>query len=177
MWLSTGAAVAHQCYVWFAWRTELHCQLFTRRLGNRAFQVYTALFILLLFLRFVLIFLLGYANRGNLPVYPLIRWGVAGLILLPVAWTGYSIKRYFPLKRVLGIDHFDPAYRSLGLVRKGIFRYTSNAMYLYVALMFWIPALVFASKAALIAAFFNHAYLWVHYFTVEKPDISRIYGK
>lgn len=42
--------------------------------------------------------------------------------------------------------------------------------------MVWIPALVFASKAALISAFFNCAYLWVHYYTLELPDMQRIYS-
>jgi hypothetical protein len=62
-------------------------------------------------------------------------------------------------------------------VREGIFRYTSNAMYVFAAMMIWIPALVFASKAALISAFFNHAYLWVHYYTLELPDMQRICSK
>jgi hypothetical protein len=25
-------------------------------------------------------------------------------------------------------------------------------------------------------AAFNHLYIWVHYFTVEKPDMDYIYG-
>jgi hypothetical protein len=75
----------------------------------------------------------------------------------------------------MGIDHFDPAYRKMDLVRKGIFRYTPNAMYIFALAVVWIPALVFYSRAALIAAFFNHAYIWVHYYTVELPDMRRIY--
>jgi hypothetical protein len=49
-------------------------------------------------------------------------------------------------------------------------------MYVFAAMVVWIPALIFASKAALISAFFNYAYLWVHYFTLEKPDMRRIYA-
>jgi len=43
-------------------------------------------------------------------------------------------------------------------------------------LILWIPGLVFASRAALLAALFHHLYIWVHYFTTEKPDLKRIYG-
>jgi len=63
----------------------------------------------------------------------------------------------------------------MDLVRKGIFRYTPNAIYIFALAAVWIPAMVFFSNAALIAAFFNHIYIWVHYFTVEIPDMRQIY--
>ena len=96
------------------------------------------------------------------------------IILIPAIYTFYSVKKYFTLKRALGIDHFDTSYRKLGLVREGIFKYTPNAMYIFGVMIVWIPALIFASKAALISALFNHAYLWVHYYTLELPDMKRI---
>ena len=34
----------------------------------------------------------------------------------------------------------------------------------------------FASAAGLVAAAFNHLYIWVHYFATERPDMLRIYG-
>lgn len=49
-------------------------------------------------------------------------------------------------------------------------------MYIFAAAMVWIPALVFGSQAALISAFFNHACLWVLYYTLELPDMKRIYA-
>ena len=61
-------------------------------------------------------------------------------------------------------------------VKEGIFRFTSNAMYTYGFLILWIPGLVLYSKAALIAAGFNHIYIWVHYYTTELPDIQYIYN-
>jgi hypothetical protein len=49
-------------------------------------------------------------------------------------------------------------------------------MYVFGFLLFWIPALWFASAAALCAALFNHVYIWVHYFATERPDMQHIYA-
>ena len=69
------------------------------------------------------------------------------------------------------------SYRSSSFVRKGIFRFTRNGMYVYGFLLLWVPALWFASLAALAVALFNHLYIWVHYFATERPDMERIYGR
>jgi hypothetical protein len=175
-WLSIGVVIVHQFYVWFVWRTELHLGLMSRWFGKRAFSVWAAIFVILLVSRILSVFILGYANRSTWNISPALGWALTVLILVPAVYTLYSIERYFTAKRALGIDHFDPAYRQLGLVREGIFRYSSNAMYVFAAMMVWIPALVFGSKAALISAFFNYAYLWVHYYTLELPDMRRIYS-
>lgn len=174
-WVSIGVVIIHQFYAWFYWRTELHLGLMTKWFGKRAFLIWSIFFIILLACRFLFVFILGYANRGTWNINPILGWGLTLIILMPAVYTFYSIKKYFGFKRGLGIDHFDPAYRKLGLVHEGIFKYTSNAMYIFAAMMVWIPALIFGSKAALISAFFNHAYLWVHYYTLELPDIKRIY--
>ena len=174
-WLSIGIVIIHQLYVWFIWRTELHLKLISKWFGKRAFLVWTIFFNILFVSRFLFVFILAYANRGTWNVNPVLGWVLTIIILIPAIYTFYSIKKYFTFKRALGIDHFDPSCRQLGLVRKGIFKYTSNAMYVFGVMIVWIPALIFASKAALISALFNHAYLWVHYYTSELPDMKRIY--
>ena len=58
---------------------------------------------------------------------------------------------------------------------KGIFKFTNNGMYYFGFLVLYIPALLLFSKAALLAALFNHLYIWAHYFCTEKPDIKVIY--
>jgi hypothetical protein len=50
-------------------------------------------------------------------------------------------------------------------------------MYTFGFFMMWIPPILAASKAGLLLAAFSHLYIWVHYFTTEKPDMERIYGK
>ena len=88
----------------------------------------------------------------------------------------YSVSRYFGMMRAAGADHFDPRYRDLPLVKEGIFRFTNNGMYIYAFLLFWAIAVGFNSSAALAVAVFSHAYIWVHFFATEKPDMDYLYG-
>lgn len=170
-------AVLHQLYVWACWRLELHAGLLTRYLGKAAFPAYAAGFTVLIVARPVLVTCLSLANAGTLPMNPDLARLLAALLCAPVAYLAYSINRYFSFARAFGIDHFDPAWRDVPLVRKGIFRITSNAMYVFGFLLLWIPALYFQSTAAIVAAAFSHAYIWVHYLTTEKPDMTFIYGR
>lgn len=175
-WLSIGEVILHSFYAWFVFRAELHLGLMTKWFGRRAFTVWAVSFTILLVLRFLLMFTLGYSNRGTWAIPPWLGWLITSVIAIPAFYTIYSIKRYFSFKRGVGADHFDPAYRKMGLVHGGIYKYTSNAMYIFLAAVVWVPALVFGSKAVLVSAFFNHAYLWVLYYTLERPDMKRIYS-
>ncbi len=150
--------------------------LLTRHLGSAAFSLYAAGFAFLIILRPVLISILAVSNRNTVPANPEIMIIAAVLMVVPVIYLFYSVARYFSFRRALGIDHFSESYRSMPLVREGIFRFTPNSMYVFGFLVLWIPALLFTSVAALAFALFSHLYIWVHYFTVEKPDMVRIYG-
>ena len=97
-------------------------------------------------------------------------------LALPAACAMYSVARYFGFRRALGMDHFDPAYRTRPFVREGIFRWTSNGMYGFVIPVLWLPGLLALSKAALVSALFTNLYIWVHYFCTEVPDMRRMYG-
>jgi len=144
--------------------------------GNLGFPLYAAGFSVLGIARVVVVFILAIANRDALAVNLTALRVIALVAAIPTIYLFYSVKRYFGFKRALGIDHFDPSYRSIPFVRKGIFRFTSNGMYTYGFLLLWIPAMWYASPAALCAALFNHLYIWVHYYTTEKPDMGFIYG-
>lgn len=176
-WLAVAVAVAHQVYVWFCWRIQLHGRSLTRALGDRAFPAYAAGFAVFGILRVVAVFLLAISNRDTLPVDHTVLRVLAVFALIPALYLFYSVKRYFSFERAFGIDHFDASYRSLPFVRKGIFRFTRNGMYTYGFLLLWVPALWYASLAALCVALFNHAYVWVHYYATELPDMRRIYGE
>ncbi|WP_298855301.1 methyltransferase [uncultured Ruegeria sp.] len=80
------------------------------------------------------------------------------------------------MSRAAGGEHFDESYRGMPLVKDGIFRYTDNGMYVYAFLLFWAIAIGFDSAAALVVAAFSHAYIWVHYYATEKPDMDYLYG-
>lgn len=171
-------AIVHQVFVWIAWRLELHGKVLTRWFGDteRAFRIYAVLFAVLFGARFVLITLLAIANRGTLDMAPWLGLLLAGIIAVPAAYLFYSVRVYFSFRRAFGIDHFDPDARTWPMVREGLFKYTGNAMYVFGIGALWIPAMALQSEAALIGAAFSHAYIWVHYFTVEKPDMRRIYA-
>ena len=116
------------------------------------------------------------ANRGTLPLSGPAAFVLGASCLVPPLYLGWSIRRYFTLDRAYGIDHFDASYRKAPLVREGIFRWSSNAMYVFGFLALWGIALLFRSQGALVAAGFNHAAIWVHYVCTERPDMRRIYG-
>jgi len=63
------------------------------------------------------------------------------------------------------------------LVKEGAFKYSSNAMYAFAFLLFWAIALLTGSRAALASALFQHAYIWVHMYCTENPDMEIIHGK
>ena len=139
--------------------------------------MYAAGFSILGIARVVAVLMLALSNRDTLHVDPKVLRVAAVIVAIPAAYLFYSVKRYFGFKRAFGVDHFDTAYRSLPFVRKGIFRFTRNGMYVFGFCALWVPGLWFASSSALIVALFNHLYIGVHYYSTELPDMKRIYGE
>jgi hypothetical protein len=177
MALAVVNAIVHQVFVWFCWRVELHGKALTRWFGGRAFVLYSTLFAIMIVVRPILAFLVGWSNRGTLNIEPWVGYGLSLVLFLLTIFLVYSIVNFFSFSRALGIDHFDPAFRQAPLIRQGIFRWSPNAMYVFGFVALWIPAFLFQSIAALVIAAFSHLYIWVHYFATEKPDMIRIYGK
>ena len=167
--------IVHQLFVWLVWRSELCFSAITRMLGRIGFTVYGVVFMLLLFLRPLAVLGLAVSDRGSIHLPVAATTLLPALLAIPAIYTLYSVARYFGFARAMGIDHFDPAYRNAPLVRDGIFRFTGNAMYTFGFFIFWVIALAFSSRAALVAAFFNHSAVWVHYFCTERPDMDLIY--
>ncbi|MFC2144100.1 methyltransferase [Acidobacteriota bacterium] len=175
-WISVEIPIAHQIFVWFCWRSELHRGLLSRAFGRYGFAIYAAVFTVFLVGRLVVISALSLASRDTLIANTLVLKILAVIIAVPVVYLMYSVARYFGILRACGADHFDPSYKSKPIVREGIFRFTSNGMYTFGLMVLYIPALWYASRPALVAAVFGHVYIWVHYFTTELPDMRRIYG-
>lgn len=175
LWITAGSAVAHQVYVWLGWRVELHTGAITRAFPVSGFRVFRVGFAVLGLSRLTVV-PLAVANRGTLELPAIVQWGGAGVCALLSGYLFYSVARYFGFARAMGADHFDPEARDWPLVREGIFRYTSNGMYSFGFLVLWIPGLALESAAALLAAAFQHACIWVHFHCTEEPDMERIYG-
>ena len=176
LWFSVAVPILHQVYVWFAWRGQLKYSLISRIFGESGFKVYTIGFSVLFSSRLIFIILLSLSNKNSIALSPGFSYALSIVFTLLSGYLFYSVRTYFGFKRAFGIDHFDDSYRHLPFVREGIFKYTSNAMYTFGFLILWVPGLVFYSKAALLAAGFNHIYIWVHYDTTELPDIRYIYS-
>jgi protein-S-isoprenylcysteine O-methyltransferase Ste14 len=177
LYLLVGITVIHQVFVWFCWRTELYAGWLSRWLGHRAFAVYALLFFLLIVSRPLFITFLAIANKDTIPINHTVSVILVTFLAAPSIYLMYSIARYFGFKRAFGIDHFDSSYKGKPLVKKGIFRYTSNGMYVFGLLILWMPGVLFSSLTALAGALFSHIYIWVHYSCTEKPDMGFIYGQ
>jgi len=174
--ISLTIPILHQVFVWLAWRSELCFRAMTKWFGAQTFNIYRIVFFLMFFARPVALILLAVADHDSFELSIPARVAVCLVLGVPSVYTGYSVVRYFGMSRAAGADHFDESYRSLPLVKEGIFKYTSNSMYSFAFLAFWIIAIAGASWSALVVAAFSHAYIWVHYFCTERPDMRMIYS-
>jgi phospholipid methyltransferase len=174
--LAVLSPVIHQLYVWAIWRFELYQQTFSRKYGtDLAFKMYKKGFTPLILARLLTLILLAIANRGTLDVQYAFWIGL--LFLIPAAYLGFSVVNYFGFDRAYGIDHFKPEEaKNYEIVHRGIFKYTSNGMYVFGFFILYVPGFMLASKAALIIALFNHIFIWAHYYCTELPDMRKIYG-
>lgn len=172
-WFAFLVPVVHQVFVWLAWRLELKSSLVSKTIG---FQAFLVVFIVLFLLRFISLTLLGWADQGSIGIPKELKLVLLFILLVPGLYAMYSVKRYFGLGRAAGADHFEIMNQSNTLEKRGIFKYTNNGMYVYAFLLFWAIGLIFSSKAALVIALFSHIYIWVHYYSTERPDMEYIYG-
>jgi protein-S-isoprenylcysteine O-methyltransferase Ste14 len=171
-----GVSVVHQVAGWFVFRTQLAFSLFTRLFRKHDMAVWAIIFFPLFLLRIVCSVGLGIADSGSLSWDRNLQVVLGVLLLIPVFYTAWSIKQFFGVWRALGGDHFRLEYQNMPLVKEGAFKYSSNAMYLFAFLFFWSTALLTGSLAALATALFQHAYIWVHMYCTEGPDMRLIYG-
>jgi len=176
-WASVIAAIVHQVIVAFIFRAQLGWSILTRLFGKADMIVWGIVFMPLLFARPILISGLAVADAGSAGLPRWFELAAGGALLIPAVYAGYSVGRYFGIDRALGGDHFRQRYREMPMVREGAFAWTPNAMYALVFLALWGIALLTGSLAALAAALFQHAYIWVHYYCTEAPDMDLIYGR
>jgi hypothetical protein len=176
LWIAIATPVLHQIFVAFVWRGELYHHKMTEWFGDKAFLVYKVIFTILFIGRPLTLILLGISNANTLNLNPVISYAVAVILFTPFAYTMYSVVHYFGMDRAYGIDHFASSiYKDKSFVKQGMFKYTDNAMYKFGFLGLWAVGFAFLSKAVLLAAAFNHLYIWVHFYFTELPDIRYIY--
>ena len=169
--------VVQQAAVALLWRGQLCHAWLTRAFGDAGFVVWGAIFFPLLIARPLLAVAVGAADAGTLAIPAGLGIGVGATLLIPALWTMHSVSKYFGFARALGGDHFFERYRTMPMVREGVFKYSSNAMYTFAFIGLWGLALMFRSRAALAVALFQHAYVWVHWYCTEQPDCVVLYGR
>jgi len=168
---SMTTPLLHQGYVWLCWRSELCWKTISRTIG---FKAYAVIFIIIMILR---LFFVGlcFVDYGTWFTPGWIAWSISVLIFIPVIYTLYSIKKYFGFMRATGIDHFDQSYKDKPFERRGIFKWTPNAMYIFAIGLFFAFAISSGSKAAFVFAVYSYIGIWLHYFCTEKEDFKIIY--
>ena len=171
-----GIVVAHQVLVWLVFRAQICFGTLTRLLGRADLAVWSAIFFPFLVARVAGTIVIGQLDAGSLggPRDLHIVGGVA--LLLPALYTMWSVIVHFGLIRAVGADHFRDRYREMPMVTEGAFRFSSNAMYSFAFLALGGIALLWASRAALTLALFQHAYIWVHWYCTEQPDLAVLYA-
>ena len=162
----------HQSYVWLCWRSELCWKTISTTIG---FKAYAVIFIIIMILR---LFSIGlcFADYGSWFNPGWIAWSISVLIFIPFIYTIYSIKKYFGFIRATGIDHFDLNYKNIPFEKRGIFKWSSNAMYTFAVAVFFGLAISAGSKAMFVFAAYTYIGGWLHYFCTEKEDFKVIYG-
>lgn len=178
LFFAISVPIVHQLYVLVCWRYELYYKGLTNHIGNHSFRLYKLGFAILFLLRPTSVVLLAISNKNTFSLNPIVSYTLSGLFLFLSAYLFYSVKNYFGINRAFGLDHFKTQlYRDSPMVTQGIFKYTSNGMYVFGFLVLYVSGLLLFSKVALLAALFNHLYIWVHYYFTELPDIKVIYKK
>ena len=175
--VSIALALAHQIMVAVVFRLQLHRNLMTRLLGERDMKVWAVLFLPLLAVRPLSLIAIGIADSTPITQYQSGAMILGAALLVPAIWGMHSTLVHFTLPRALGGDHFRDEIAAMPMVNKGLFKYTSNAMYGVVFFGLWGIALLFNSWNALVVAVFQHAYIWVHMYCTESPDMRWIYDK
>jgi hypothetical protein len=171
-----AVVVIHQLLVWLVWRSQLCFGTFSRLFGRADLAVWMVIFLPFLVARVVMTIAVANSTPGTLGMPAWIPIIPGTLLLVPAVYAIWSTFRYFGLVRAAGGDHFRARYRAMPLVNQGAFRYSSNAMYAFGLLILWTIALWAQSRAALAMALFQHAYIWVHLYCTEAPDMEVLYG-
>lgn len=175
-WTTIITSIVHQVVVWVVFRLQLGWATLTHLFGKADLWIWGMIFLPLFVGRVITLVGLARATQATLALPRPLAVGVAVLLLILALYTVWSVLRYFGLTRAMVGDHFRVPYRQMPLENRGIFRYSSNAMYAFGFSVLWAIALFNLSTPALVVAGFQHAYIWVHYYCTEKPDMEIIYG-
>ena len=170
--IAMSIPLIHQAYVWICWRSELCWKSISNTIGFKGYVIFFFILIISRLSMFVLCFL----DYGSLYTPGWFAWSLAIPIFIMGAYTMYSVKKYFGFLRAAGADHFDSKYRNMPFEKRGIFRWTPNAMYVFAIGIPFGFAIATGSQSMFIIAIYTYISIWLHYFCTEKEDFKVIYG-
>ena len=173
-WFMIGMAIPllHQVYIWLCWRSELCWKSISNSIG---FKGYLIVFFILIISRFSAV-ILCFVDYGSLYKPGWLAWIISIIIFIPGLYTMYSVKKYFGFIRAAGADHFDLKYKNMSFEKRGIFKWSSNAMYMFGLSIPFAFAISTGSESMFIVSVYSYISIWLHYFCTEKEDFKIIYG-
>ena len=173
-WFMIAMAIPliHQVYTWLCWRSELCWKLISNSIG---FKGYLIVFFILIISRFSAV-ILCFVDYGSLYKPGWLAWIISIIIFIPGIYTMYSVRKYFGFIRAAGADHFDLKYKNMPFEKRGIFKWSSNAMYMFGLSIPFAFAISTGSESMFIVSVYSYISIWLHYFCTEKEDFKIIYG-
>jgi len=171
--IAMSVPIIHQAYVWICWRSELCWQSISNTIG---FKGYVIIFFILIISRLSAI-VLCFVDYGSLYKPGILAWIISIILLIPGLYTMYSVKKYFGFLRAAGADHFDPKYRDMPFEKRGIFKWSPNAMYVFAIGIPFAFAVAAGSQSMFVVAIYTYISIWLHYFCTEKEDFKVIYKR
>jgi len=115
--------IVHQLYVLICWRSELYYKGLSKLFGENGFKLFKIGFAILMLSRLITIILLAISNAYTLNIDKVFSYFISGVLLIPLLYLFYSIRKYFGFDRAIGIDHFYPdQFKSAQMVNQGIVR-------------------------------------------------------
>ncbi len=169
--IAMSIPLIHQGYVWICWRSELCWKTISNSIG---FKGYVIIFFILIISRLSAI-VLCFVDYGSLYKPGWLAWILSIILFIPGVYTMYSVKKYFGFLRAAGADHFDPKYRDMPFENRGIFKWSSNAMYVFAIGIPFAFATATGSQSMFVVAIYTYISIWLHYFCTEKEDFKVIY--
>jgi len=169
--IAMSVPLIHQAYVWICWRAELCWQSTSNIIG---FKGYVIIFFILIISRLSAI-VLCFVDYGSLYKPGLLAWLLSIILFIPGVYTMYSVKKYFGFLRAAGADHFDLKYRDMPFEKRGIFKWSPNAMYVFAIGIPFAFAVATGSQSMFVVAIYTYISIWLHYFCTEKEDFKVIY--
>ena len=169
--IAMSVPLIHQAYVWICWRSELCWQSISNTIG---FKGYIIIFFTLIISRLSAI-ILCFVDYGSLYKPGLLAWILSIILFIPGVYTMYSVKKYFGFLRAAGSDHFDPKYKGMPFEKRGIFKWSPNAMYVFAIGIPFAFAVATGSQSMFVVAIYTYISIWLHYFCTEKEDFKVIY--